>query len=201
MAGLPVFTLHRLPCQRSVSSHATNKWLCYPVHNISTLLQFLFACALAGYGDVTVEKNTNLSIFYGILYMIASVLVAMTAFSAAAERAVSPIAEFNKRVLGSIPALSSFSKHFMSTITGDLKEDELLYKRVGRMRLFALTEVTLQFVSLNLFGVFVARIFVLAWHADKAAWTWMTTFYWAVQTTTTIGKAFNGSLRMQSASL
>jgi hypothetical protein len=117
-----------------------------------------------------------------------SLLVALTAFSAAAERAFSPIKEFNKRVLFAIPVVGGWSRRFIESMDGDLKEGELLYKRVRRMRIFAITEITIQFLTLNVLGLFVARIFVHVWDADKADWTWMTTFYWSVQTTTTIGR-------------
>ena len=44
-----------------------------------------------------------------------------------------------------------------------------------------MAEIFLSFLTLNLFGMFIVKIFV------RSDWSWMTSFYWAVQTTTTIG--------------
>jgi hypothetical protein len=47
-------------------------------------------------------------------------------------------------------------------------------------------QITLIFFMLNLLGVFVLRIF-LAFDTEIGSMSWMESFYWAVQTTTTIG--------------
>jgi hypothetical protein len=44
-------------------------------------------------------------------------------------------------------------------------------------------------MALNFFGLLVARAFVNRSEGEGEDWNWMTTFYWAVQTTTTIGKS------------
>ena len=44
-----------------------------------------------GYGDLSVEKDKPWKVFIGVLYMIASVLVALLAFSAAAESKFHPL--------------------------------------------------------------------------------------------------------------
>jgi hypothetical protein len=47
-------------------------------------------------------------------------------------------------------------------------------------------QIILTFFMLNLLGVFVLRIF-LAFDTEIRDMSWMESFYWAVQTTTTIG--------------
>ena len=62
-----------------------------------------------------------------------------------------------------------------------------LYKRVRMVAYLRMLELTIWFVLLNLLGMFVARGFIRNSDIDGEQWDWMTTFYWAIQTTTTIG--------------
>ena len=126
-----------------------------------------------GYGDVTVQKNSPGYIFVGIAYMIVALLVAVTAFSAAAENAFSRLNGVHERII--------------SFFTGDLLDGKLLHQQMRKIKIVKLTEVCIQFALLNLMGFLLARFFVGGYVAEPE-WTWMTTFYWAVQTTTTVGK-------------
>jgi hypothetical protein len=127
-----------------------------------------------GYGDVTVQKDTPGYIFVGVVYMIVALLVAVTAFSAAAENAFSVFGDFNERII--------------SFFIGDILEGKLLHQQMRKIKIVKLTDILFQFTILNLIGMFLARFFVRYYDTSETDWSWMTTFYWAVQTTTTVGK-------------
>jgi hypothetical protein len=126
-----------------------------------------------GYGDVTVQKDTPGYIFVGVVYMIVALLVAVTAFSAAAENAFSVFGDFNERII--------------SFFIGDILEGKLLHQQMRKIKIVKLTDILFQFTILNLIGMFLARFFVRYYDTSETDWSWMTTFYWAVQTTTTVG--------------
>ena len=70
-------------------------------------------------------------------------------------------------------------------------EGDYLHKKIKNLRMAMLAQLTLQYACLNLIGVFAVRIHILASNDpadEEAGWSWMTSFYWAVQTTTTIGE-------------
>ena len=76
-----------------------------------------------GYGDLSVEKDKPWKVLIGTLYMIVAMYVAITAFSAAAESALSPFRRFLDRHTGwQFHKLEAFEK-------GDY-----LYKRVNKLR-------------------------------------------------------------------
>lgn len=64
-----------------------------------------------------------------------------------------------------------------------------LHERVRRLVMFRVAELLVWFIVLNALGVFMARFFIRTSDIDSQQWDWMTTFYWAVQTTTTIGES------------
>lgn len=125
-----------------------------------------------GYGDVTVQKDTRGYVFVGIAYMIISLLVAVTAFSAAIDNAFSGFGDLNEKIV-----------HFF---TGNLLEGKLLHEQMRRIKVAKLFDILVQFTLFNVLGLFLARFFVRNYDSETE-WTWMTTFYWAIQTTTTIG--------------
>lgn len=108
--------------------------------------------------------------------MVVSLLVAIMAFSAAAESAVSPI----KAIL-----LKFSPVHYPE---GPLKEGEFIWQRVRRVKSVMLMDIAIQFTFLNLIGIFASRIFVLTAEVEAREWNWMDSIYWAVQTTTTVGR-------------
>jgi len=129
-----------------------------------------------GYGDLSVTKDQPWKVFIGVLYMLSALLVAILAFSAAAESAVSPIKGIVKRL---------WPIYYPE---GPLKEHEYLYQRIRKVKAIMLADIVLQFFFLNFLGVLVSQAFVeyIVVDADHQ-WNWMDSIYWAVQTTTTIG--------------
>lgn len=129
-----------------------------------------------GYGDLSVEKQDRWRVFIGICYMIVSLLVAIQAFSAAVDTAFNP--------------LSLWSQKMWDAFLPNDEKDATLLKRLRKVKAVKITEIVAQFTVLNLIGLFAARCFVRWGVSDgepEQDSTWMTTLYWAVQTTTTIG--------------
>jgi hypothetical protein len=126
-----------------------------------------------GYGDLKVEQSPRWRSFIGSLYMIVSIVVAVVAFSAAAGNAFSP--------------LNTYDAWIANFFIGDPHPNDFLYTRVARVKLVKITEIVVQFVLLNLIGVFVTRYYARHSEVEEQQWTWMTSLYWAIQTTTTIG--------------
>ena len=111
--------------------------------------------------------------------MLVAMAIAFTVFTSAASMALDGI----------------FSLDIFSSFKPTIKEskDIPLYKQVRRLVALRVVELLFYFVTLNAIGVFAARGFVHFSDVPEQQWNWMTTIYWAVQTTTTIGKsvAFN----------
>ena len=136
-----------------------------------------------GYGDVSVDLDARWHVLLGVLYMIIALVVVVLAFSAAADEAFSGFASINERAV--------------SFFTGNLLEGKLLHQQIRRVATVKLFEIIFQFTLLNLIGLFAARLFIRFSGDEEAQWTWMTTFYWAVQTTTTIGKQTSALARLR----
>jgi len=113
--------------------------------------------------------------------MIVSICVSILAFGAAAQDAFAPFEKLYARYLQINP--------------DKVAEGEIIYKRIARIRLIKLTEIALHFVALNLVGVVVSQYFEGAYSDAQIKWTVAQSFYWAVQSTTTIGY---GDLNMSS---
>lgn len=97
-----------------------------------------------GYGDVTVSKNTRWSIFIGSVYMLLALVVAITAFSAAAEhafqRTLSPLNEMTEKLL--------------LKLTGKHEEKQLLYQHIRKIKFIKITEILVQVSSFVCFSWF-----------------------------------------------
>jgi len=147
-----------------------------------------------GYGDVTVSKEHRWSVFIGAMYMLLAILVAITAFAAAAEAAYSftlvPLTRMTERLVRKARgSIKHGQKYIMKSKEENRKDKKLLYQYMRRLKCIKLAEIFGQLVFLNLLGMFVARAFVNSSSTDVESqqWDWMTTFYWAIQTTTTVG--------------
>lgn len=102
--------------------------------------------------------------------MIASILVSLLAFSAAAESALSPVKSLLKWISP------------VSYPEGPLKENEYLYQRIRKVRLLMLCDVVLQFSFLNIIGILISQAFIEFTDVDSdRQWNWMDSLYWAVQ--------------------
>jgi len=170
----PVWFCHILPDENVCPSDPDTDREGGPRSYYGWLTSLYFAStsmSTVGYGDVSVSKDTRGYVFVGIAYMIVALLVAVTAFSAAADNAFSKFGDWNEKIV--------------SFLTGNLLEGNLLHEKMRKLKVVKLTDIFFQFLLLNVIGMFLARFFV----RSDPEWTWMTTFYWAVQTTTTVGRS------------
>ncbi|CAB9527098.1 Two pore potassium channel [Seminavis robusta] len=132
-----------------------------------------------GYGDLSVEKQDAWRVAIGMFYMIAAIIVAITAFAAAADSALSPMKNLYKYIAHMTP---------LTYPEGPLQEGELLYQRVRKVTIISLFDVAFQFTVLNLIGIFASQLFVEYAEVDpERQWDWVDSMYWAVQTSTTVG--------------
>ena len=113
-------------------------------------------------------------VFIGILFMIVSCIVLVTAVSAAMGSAGNPLDPLQDMLIQAFGGATS-------------SKDKFLYQRIRRVRFVKLSIIAIEFFVLNLLGVFVARLFIRESDVEDEQWTWMMTLYWSVQTTTTIG--------------
>ena len=132
-----------------------------------------------GYGDLSVSKNNDWHVFYGAVFMIWSNFVLVLAFSSAVNQTFSSLQSFNDKLINKLIKESS--------------EEDFLHKKLRRLRLAMLAQFTLQFFLVNLVGVLALRIHIWRHKNEledhpEISWGWMTSIYWAVQTTTTIGE-------------
>ena len=126
-----------------------------------------------GYGDLSVAQDPAWKSFIGSMYMLLSMVVAVVAFSAAATVTLSPLEKFFDRIF--------------ERFTGRSEDEQFLHERIGRVRLTKITELTIEIFTFIAIGVFAGRLAAHFEEDPDRQWNWMTSFYWAVQTTTTIG--------------
>ena len=127
-----------------------------------------------GYGDLTVSQDPRWKSFIGSLYMLIAMVVAVVSFSAAADTASTPIQRTVDRLFERFDA-------------NRVDSEEFLYKKIRRIKFIRLTEIFVLVFAFILIGVIASQVAVAFEEDPEAQWTWMTSFYWAVQTTTTIG--------------
>ena len=155
-----------------------------------------------GYGDVTVLINTYTSnedndidtpypgswrIFIATLFMILSLVVSVVGFQAGLDSHFHPFRQridiFGRRVFEVL--------RDANIVKGKHDKHEEIISRMRLSKLSQLAEIILSFLILNLVGVFAVQLSLLVEKPDeygeKLSISWMESFYWAVQTTTTIG--------------
>eukprot|EP00526_Cylindrotheca_closterium_P013391 CAMPEP_0113651462 /NCGR_PEP_ID=MMETSP0017_2-20120614/27424_1 /TAXON_ID=2856 /ORGANISM="Cylindrotheca closterium" /LENGTH=522 /DNA_ID=CAMNT_0000564121 /DNA_START=67 /DNA_END=1635 /DNA_ORIENTATION=- /assembly_acc=CAM_ASM_000147 len=132
-----------------------------------------------GYGDVSVVgSGTEVwRVSIGVAYMVYAMVVAVTVFSSLSSRAM----DIAQNTIA--PKLEPFLDKWTT-----MKKSEALAAQLKRVWVFKVVELSLEFLLINLFGMCCAMIVMATTEdGDKIDWSWMTAFYWAVQTTTTIG--------------
>lgn len=130
-----------------------------------------------GYGDVSVSKDAKWKVFIGALYMLLSIVVAMTAFAAAADTAYNV----------TLGPLNAMTESLLNSVGGHSSDKKMLHEHIRRVKIIKIAEVVVQLALLNLVGIFVSRAFANNATLEDEQWDWMTSFYWSIQTTTTIG--------------
>ena len=130
-----------------------------------------------GYGDVSLYEygQPKWITCIAIVYMLVAMAVALSVFAKVADMAMNGI--------------GLYKVHMFSRMKTQIMEskDMPLYKQIRRLIALRVIELSIYFFALNLFGVFVARFFIARSDVEGQQWNWMTTLYWAIQTTTTIG--------------
>lgn len=129
-----------------------------------------------GYGDVTIiaDDVPQWRVLIGMFYMIISVIVLVTAFNSVAGTARNPVDDLEDYLLN----------HYGSD---QGNQEKFLHEKLRRIYIIKLTVIAVEFISLNVIGAIVARMFTAASNDPEENWTWIETFYWSIQTTTTIG--------------
>lgn len=169
----PIWFCHIVPDREVCPSDPTDQNRSY--YGWLTSLYFASTTmTTVGYGDVAVQTDNSGIFFVGIGYIFIALYVGITAFSAAAADAFSPFAKLNEKIL-----------HFF--IPNQMLEGKLLHQQIRRVEIVKISEFVLQVLLLNLIGMLLAYIFVRHASELETTWSWMESFYWAVQTTTTIG--------------
>ena len=135
--------------------------------------------ATVGYGDVTFTGGESWRIFIGTIFMLVSVFVGYNVFRTAGNSATKLFERNSKRFREMLRAyMDRGGSRFVP-----------LHQQIRILCICRIVELTIMFTFYVLTGVFATRIFL--YHSDDPDhdWTWMTTFYFAVQTVTTVGKS------------
>lgn len=154
----------RDPTEKNREYYGTLSALYYASTTMSTV----------GYGDLSVQKGEDWRLLVAIIYMIISVLVAALAFSVAAETATTPF-------------WGRYEKVIFDRLLGTPDNDEFLYQRTRRLIATTCSTIFIQVGSFVVLGVLIQRWFASDETKESQNWSWMTSYYWVVQTVTTIG--------------
>ena len=166
---------------------------------LSSLFFASATMATVGYGDVTVfvgnedvmdtPEPEGWRVFIAILFMIVSLIVSVIGFQAGLDSQFNLFRRrldvFGKRVY----EILSDARIVYRKSSHD-KHDEMA-KRIWWSKFSQLAEICLVFLILNLVGMFAIQVALVINPKDSfgndISVGWMTSLYWAVQTTTTIG--------------
>ena len=129
-----------------------------------------------GYGDLHATLGNRGSMFIAAIYAIISKITLFVAYSNAIHH--SSMHSFFK-------GMDENKLKAWAVRPGD--HTELMYKKIRRLEILRIIQVFCNFFVVNLVGVFASRFFVQSATIEGETWDWMTSLYWAVQTTTTIG--------------
>lgn len=136
-------------------------------HPYITAIYFVsVTMSTVGYGDVSLVSEP----FVGVVFMCVCLVFAVTIFSALTDALFH---NFHGLDMNSFLFKRCFGNKF---------RELPVWQQLDLIMFVRLTELFIYFLVLNCFGMCIVMFF--AWESD---WDWMTAFYWAVQTTTTIG--------------
>ena len=102
--------------------------------------------------------------------MLFSMLIAVTFFSAIADSTFSPLEK-------------PFHMLFERFNQGNSEKDLFLYQRIRRIKIVKITELTLEIITFISVGMVASQICIYLDDdpEEGTQWSWMTSFYWAVQ--------------------
>lgn len=133
---------------------------------------------------MTMSQDPMWHSLLGSLYMLVATVVAVVAFTAAADLTTSPFHD----------TIRSIFRHLENPRNDAVAERLFLHQRLRRIKIVRLTEIFVEVLLFVLIGVVASQICVAFddtndgdVDAQASKWNWMTSFYWAIQTTTTIG--------------
>lgn len=160
--------------------------VCEPDHEgkLGWMSAIYFASATlstVGYGDVSVTHTDKWKALSGIVYMILANITLFCAFSSSdQQQGFSPLQRLNDYIIELVMARSNNRRRS--------KDNDELYVNLRRLRMMRIGQICLTFLILNLSGAIVARVWDTTTNDGTGeSMDWMTSLYWAVQTTTTIG--------------
>ena len=179
-----------------IEGESSSSW-----HVLLTPLYFAsVTMSTVGYGDVTVLINKNVDgeeddaivenwrIFIATLYMLLSLMVTIVGFLAGYNSRFRPfrghLSKFGNRVY---EILRDAKVRRKGGVNNDKHEEMVSCMRWAKFS--QLTELTLSFLILTLIGMFAVQLSLLGENANESgiSLSWMESFYWAVQITTSIG--------------
>ena len=130
-----------------------------------------------GYGDLHVSTESSLNVIVGTVYMIAAQFILILFVSNVNTTNWKPLEKVNEII--------------MQKALGKLDGNELPFHKIRRVRMVRMGQIMLMYLFLNSVGVFAARLFVNSAANNNESWaeewTWLTSIYWAIQTSSTIG--------------
>ena len=126
-----------------------------------------------GYGDLSVTGNTNWSLFQGSMFMLFSNFILIFAFGEVAANSFAPLEGIQTRL--------------NAWILGKPNDGELLWKKIRRLKVAMAIELIGQFILLIAIGICATQVYRSTTTIPEEQWNFMTSLYWAIQTTTTVG--------------
>jgi Ion channel len=138
--------------------------------------------ATVGYGDINFTNSSAGNpwrMYIGSVFILVSILMGYTVLATAANA--------NLERMGNRSKISRYIVERFNT-----EGDRLpLHKQIRIVAGFRMAELVLFLIFHVSAGVFAARFAIRYSNQPEHQWSWMTTYYWAIQTVTTVGKHKN----------
>ena len=137
-----------------------------------------------GYGDVTVLKGDGdvegWRVLIATIFMVMSLIVSVVALQFGLDSKFSPFRRRSDQFCGRVLDIVQSARP-----TEDKHVD--ITRRMRWTKYAQIAEILTVFLILNLIGMFAVQIALLTPSGQDMTLSWVVSFYWAVQTTTTIG--------------